>query len=157
MLKFFYRYAINLRDGRRIEQKSPEANSGFKFNKSNPDFDQIKSFELIPEQVMMPHIVLSLNPSKKLIFYRKTVGSISAGSSSPNWEFHEYLIGWKKMVKGRAVKDVLYIFPGGLIEVSSEAAELEQTFIAQLNSKFRVFNSDKDLRVRSHLEISKND
>lgn len=144
-LKDYYRYKITLNDGSVIEQETPTSDTGFKFNNENPNFQEIKSFELIPvvDGIKPFKLLISkcqqptFNP--RLIWFKRTV----SGLDIP--EFHIYIVGWQLNItvdKERYfwtpgfvnVKQISYIFPDGYIENSDKETTRTDEFIKILKS-----------------------
>ena len=89
----YYHWQIILDDGRIIEQSVDGQNETFKFNSSNPDLNNIKTFRLIPKQVNsheLSEVTIEIPEGAKLIYFRKTIAN--TGNFFP--KFQLTLIGW---------------------------------------------------------------
>lgn len=113
----FYRFKLVLNSSKVIEQKFPGESTGFKFNSTNPDFYEIKYFQLIPEGKNLPSLTLEIPSKARMIWFTRNI--VHQGLT--NFKMHVYMVGWQTTVKRFGARDVnikhiLYIYPDGTIE-----------------------------------------
>ena len=134
----YYHWQIILDDGRIIEQSVDGQNETFKFNSSNPDLNNIKTFRLIPKQVNsheLSEVTIEIPEGAKLIYFRKTIAN--TGNFFP--KFQLTLIGWHMNTssdgKGKNIKYILHVFPDGKIIATTGCWPPIEDFIASLPHK----------------------
>jgi hypothetical protein len=134
----YYHWQITLGDGRVVEQSAYGEEETFKFDSSNPDFENIMTFKLIPIEVNsheLSEVTIEIPDGAQLIYFRRTIAN--TGNVFP--KFQLTLAGWQMNTsldgRSRKVKCILYIYPDGkIIATSGDNPSIEE-FVNSLPHK----------------------
>ena len=128
-LQDYFTWQIILKDGTVVDQSKPNEEETFKFNDSNKNFKNIKTFSLLPQDRNLNKITIELPEDSRLIYFRRTIAN--TGNIFPKFQIN--MIGWQKTVGKVNVKTIMYIFPDGTTEVREDDEPVySQDFIASL-------------------------
>lgn len=137
-LNEYYHWQITLKNGVILDQSADGEKEPFKFNSTNPDFDNIKVFKLIPKQVNsheLSEVTIEIPDGAQLIYFRRTIAN--TGNIFP--KFQLVLAGWQMNTspdgKGKNIKYILYVYPDGKIVATSGDNPSIEEFVAGLPQK----------------------
>ncbi len=90
-------------------------------NKYKEQLDKAKFLEFIPLSSELPPIVVPLENGRRFIYVSRVFGMQGAGML-----FRLYGFGWQATVNGRNVKQIIWVYPNGGVEVGEEPAMIEE-------------------------------
>ena len=129
LLTDYYSWKVILKDNTVVEQSAPGEEEKFKFNDSNKNFKNIKTFILLPKERNVSKVTLEIPDKGRLIYFRRTIAN--TGNIFP--KFHVNIIGWQMTINKVNVKHITYIFPDGTIEIKTDdEPSYTEEFIAGL-------------------------
>ena len=89
--------------------------------KYKEQLDNAKFLEFIPLQEGLPPIVVPLGNGRRFIYVSRVFGMQGVGIL-----FRLYGFGWQKTVDGRNVKQIIWVYPNGGVEISEEPTMVEE-------------------------------
>lgn len=91
----------------------------------NLDLKKIKYFALIvKDRNKTPYLhdhIVNLDRNKKLIYWRRIIGTLGSGTENFNLMFIIYKLGYEEKINGKVVKTIMHIYPNGTIELSGNS------------------------------------
>jgi len=118
----YYKWVAEYDNGKIVQQ----GEVGFKKVLEKDKEGKVRQFALLANNPLLhKNVLINLNKDKRLIYFERTVGSLS-GEFDP---FLVYLVGYQMTVGGKNIKVINYIYPNGHIETTDEEPELLNDFI----------------------------
>ncbi|MCL6612730.1 MAG: hypothetical protein K6T66_14435 [Peptococcaceae bacterium] len=107
-----YQLRLQSNDGRVIQFSLDDQGWQTKYREA---LDNARLIEFIPTNDNLPPVVLPLGNGRRFICVSRVFGSPGMGAM-----FRLYGFGWQATVAGRNVKHIIWIYPGGSVEVAEE-------------------------------------
>jgi hypothetical protein len=133
MLREYYKWELELDDGRVVNQSPDGEKEQFKFHHRNPDFEKIRVFKLIPKHKDsgLREFKMGVPDGATLIYFRRTIAN--TGNLFPKFQVN--MVGWQIEIGGKKVKQITYLYPDGRIENNYDEPTMVESFTESLPLK----------------------